>query len=168
MSVIKPIYTHKHHIIPRHAGGTDHPSNLVELTIKEHAQAHLELYEKYKLEKDRIAWLALTGQIGREEARILAIKSPECRAKMSKSRTGDKNHFFGKTHTPENKKKQKERMTGSVGHFKGKKHTQKSNDANALAQKNLPKYPCTHCGQKYIKSHLTRWHNDNCKQKDGK
>lgn len=26
--------THKHHIIPRHVGGSDDPSNLVELTVK--------------------------------------------------------------------------------------------------------------------------------------
>jgi len=25
--------THKHHIIPKHIGGTDDPSNLIELTI---------------------------------------------------------------------------------------------------------------------------------------
>ena len=38
---------HKHHIIPRHAGGTDDPLNLVELTVEEHALAHKLLYEKY-------------------------------------------------------------------------------------------------------------------------
>jgi hypothetical protein len=31
---------HKHHIIPKHAGGTNDPSNLVELTIEQHAEAH--------------------------------------------------------------------------------------------------------------------------------
>lgn len=44
--------THKHHIIPRHMGGTDDPSNLVELTVEKHAEAHRQLYEQYgKLEK---------------------------------------------------------------------------------------------------------------------
>ena len=38
---------HTHHIIPKHAGGTDDPSNLVQLTVEEHAQAHKELFEKY-------------------------------------------------------------------------------------------------------------------------
>ena len=37
--------THKHHIVPRHMGGTDDESNLVELTVEEHALAHLFLYE---------------------------------------------------------------------------------------------------------------------------
>lgn len=40
------IKKHKHHIIPKHAGGTDCPENLIELTVEEHIQAHLDLYEK--------------------------------------------------------------------------------------------------------------------------
>ena len=66
------IYKHKHHIIPRHMGGSNDPSNLVELTVEEHAEAHRVLYETYGSEYDRIAYKALTGQIGKEEARILA------------------------------------------------------------------------------------------------
>lgn len=42
----KSIYYHRHHIIPRHAGGTDDPSNLVELTVEEHAEAHRILWER--------------------------------------------------------------------------------------------------------------------------
>jgi hypothetical protein len=38
---------HKHHIVPRHMGGTDDPSNLIELTVEEHAEAHRKLWEQY-------------------------------------------------------------------------------------------------------------------------
>jgi hypothetical protein len=57
---------HKHHIIPKHAGGTDDPSNLVELSVFEHAEAHRILYETYGLEEDLIAWRGLSGIVTRE------------------------------------------------------------------------------------------------------
>ena len=53
---------HIHHIIPRHMGGTDDPSNLVELTRKEHAIAHMKLYEQYGKKEDLGAYYLLTGQ----------------------------------------------------------------------------------------------------------
>jgi hypothetical protein len=105
---------HKHHIIPRHAGGTDDPSNLIELTIEEHAEAHRILYEKYGRDEDRWAWLGLTGQIGKDEIlrqiamsqkgvkkpdgfgeKISAFRktfkySEESKQKMSKSKLGKK------------------------------------------------------------------------------
>lgn len=53
---------HIHHIIPKHMGGTDDPSNLVELTVAEHAQAHKELYEKYGKKEDLCAYYMLSGR----------------------------------------------------------------------------------------------------------
>ena len=65
---------HKHHIIPKHMGGSDDPSNLVELTVEEHAEAHRKLFEQYGKEEDKIAWLALSGQASKPEAMKLASK----------------------------------------------------------------------------------------------
>jgi len=39
--------SHKHHIMTKHAGGTDDLSNLVELSVDDHAEAHRVLYEQY-------------------------------------------------------------------------------------------------------------------------
>lgn len=87
---------HKHHIIPKHMGGSDDPSNLIELTIEEHADAHRKLYEKYGYHQDMIAWKALSGQITNSEAARLAIslrdtsymQTEEYRQKISKANKG--------------------------------------------------------------------------------
>jgi hypothetical protein len=64
---------HRHHIIPKHAGGTDDESNIVLLSIEEHADAHRILYEKHNRIQDFVAWKMLSGQIGKEEAIALLI-----------------------------------------------------------------------------------------------
>lgn len=58
---------HKHHIIPKHMGGNDLPENLILLTVEEHANAHKELYEKYGLIEDYLAWKGLSGQISKKD-----------------------------------------------------------------------------------------------------
>jgi hypothetical protein len=96
---------HIHHIIPKHMGGTDESSNLIKLTIKEHAEAHKKLYEQYGLIQDKIAYEALNGQIGQQEARIKACvaackdvpKSQETKNKISESLKGSIPWNKGKT-----------------------------------------------------------------------
>ena len=63
---------HKHHIIPKHMGGSDNADNIVELTVEEHAEAHKKLYEQHGHWQDYCAWQALSGRIGQEE--ILRMK----------------------------------------------------------------------------------------------
>ena len=50
---------HRHHIIPRHIGGSDHPSNIALLTPEEHAEAHKKLWEQYGRWQDFCAWQGL-------------------------------------------------------------------------------------------------------------
>ena len=115
----KTIYTHKHHIIPRHAGGSDDPSNIVELTIEEHALAHKKLFEEHGRWQDEVAYLTLSGQISKAEA----IKRAQREANL-----GNK-HWLGKTHTPEVRKKisdyQKVAKKGNQ-YRKGKTFTEES------------------------------------------
>ena len=58
---------HKHHIIPKHIGGTDDPSNLIELSISEHALEHKKLWEQYGRWQDYYAWKGLSGLLGKEQ-----------------------------------------------------------------------------------------------------
>jgi hypothetical protein len=53
-------------------GGTDEPSNLIEVTVEEHIEIHRKLYEQHGRWQDYCAWQALSGRIGQEE--ILRMK----------------------------------------------------------------------------------------------
>lgn len=77
---------HTHHIIPRHMGGTNDPCNLIKLTVKEHAEAHRILYEKHGFEEDRLAWLALSGQVSMSEIKKMRQRIGQIRgAEKSKN-----------------------------------------------------------------------------------
>lgn len=99
---------HIHHVIPKHAGGTDNPDNLVELSVEEHALAHKKLYEEHGRWQDRVAWLSLAGIIDDAE-RIYEIAknsnkgnptkykhNAETREKIRQTKLGEKNPMFGK------------------------------------------------------------------------
>jgi len=103
---------HKHHIVPRHVGGTDDPSNIVELTIAEHAEAHRLLYEQYGRQEDRWAWLGLSGQIGKDE--ILREISMAQKGKKKPDGFGEKirQANLGRKHSPESLVKMSEIKKG--------------------------------------------------------
>jgi hypothetical protein len=75
---------HKHHIIPRHMGGLDDPSNLIELTREEHAQAHMKLYEQFGKKEDLGAYYLLTGQTD-EAAKISSSLGGTAQGKINAS-----------------------------------------------------------------------------------
>jgi len=58
---------HKHHIIPRHMGGNNDPSNIQTLTVEEHARAHKILWETYNKIEDYVAWQGLAGYAPKAE-----------------------------------------------------------------------------------------------------
>lgn len=54
-------------------GGTDDPTNLIELSVADHAEAHRVLFEKHGKSEDELAWRALSGQISLDEIAKVAI-----------------------------------------------------------------------------------------------
>jgi len=48
-------------------GGSDDASNIVSLTIEEHAEAHRKLYEMYNKYEDYLAWKCLSGQVQKKD-----------------------------------------------------------------------------------------------------
>jgi len=126
--------THTHHIIPRHMGGSDHPSNLIELTVVEHAEEHKILWWLYGHWQDELAWKALSGTIGKEEI-IKKVLS-----ESGKKSTGMK----GKKHSEETKLKigiaskknilSKEIRSKIAKSNTGKKRSNESKERMRLAQ----------------------------------
>jgi len=54
-------------------GGTDDPSNLVELTVEEHAEAHRKLFEEHGHWQDELAWKGLLKLITNYDAHKVAM-----------------------------------------------------------------------------------------------
>lgn len=87
---------HKHHIVPKHAGGTDDPLNIIQLTVEAHAEAHKELWETHGRWQDKVAWLCLSKQISKDEVARLIISE----ANLGHTRNvGENNPMFGRTHS---------------------------------------------------------------------
>ena len=75
---------HNHHIIPRHLGGGDEPSNLFECSVEEHAELHLALYLEHGHWEDWIACQMLGGMNDDTEwARLEASNTPKNRERKS-------------------------------------------------------------------------------------
>jgi hypothetical protein len=58
---------HKHHIIPRHAGGSDDENNLIEVSLTQHTMWHFANWCLWGRLEDRLAYKGLGGQVQGEE-----------------------------------------------------------------------------------------------------
>lgn len=132
---------HIHHIIPRHAGGTDDPSNLVELTPEEHAEAHRKLYEQYGRVQDKVAWLGLAKLATNKEIITELLKQPkseEHKRKISEAHKGmDKPWLVGSKVTGAKKgvAKTKEHKENISKGKKGKSNPKLLGNKNALGKR---------------------------------
>lgn len=174
----KSIY-HIHHIIPKHMGGTNDESNLVKLSISEHANAHYELWQEYKKEEDLIAWRMLSGQISSAEARILAVKNANTGRKQTdehikkrvtaRLKTQPNGPTFGKKlpdASEERKQKISEALKGKSNWHKGKTRSELTKEKLSIMSRNRQLLSCPKCGKQMPKANLVRFHGlygENCK-----
>jgi len=170
-------------------GGSDDPSNLIELTIEEHAEAHRLLFEKYGHWQDEVAWKGLSGQISGAE--INYILSVERNLGENNPMYGKIGYMRDKKHTDEAKKKIKEkRAKQKIVHSEetkkkiGLKHKGKvtpdhvklaviESNKRRTGSKHKPHrnkgvkqelLTCPHCN-KSGGTTMYRWHFNNCKLK---
>lgn len=177
---------HVHHKIPKHAGGTDDPSNLETLTVEEHAEAHRKLFEKFGRWQDKLAWKCLSGHIGREEAIKFAQKHADkswmqteegkqilsMRWKTRKKNKTDipwnkgltKNDSEGLMKLSKiNKKMRKEGKLSNIGDIvRGTKFSEDHKKKLSERAKKRKNIKC-HCGVECKPGAYGRWHGKNCK-----
>jgi len=122
------VKVHKHHIIPRYAGGTDDPSNIEELTVEEHAERHRILFETHGHWQDEVAYKGLLKIIPKEEMsreisraankgnknRLGSFPNSETRLKMRNSHIGKPNGRKGIPRDDETKLKIGEKNKGRI------------------------------------------------------
>lgn len=125
---------HKHHIIPKHMGGTDDPSNIAIVTIEQHAQLHKQLWEDLGHWQDELAWRGLSGQATR----------PETLSKIQKKRVADGTHHL---------------LSGNIQRQAALRRIEaKTHNDEELRTKSK----CPHCGKIGQRFVMRRWHFDKC------
>jgi hypothetical protein len=121
-------------------GGTDEPSNLMEVTTEEHAELHLALYLEHGRWQDWVASQGLAGIIGHEEAVYQSIVAGNAKAIANRrSYEGDSNPFYGKSQSPESRESISQSLKEHYkqeGHpWTGRKH---SEETKAKFKKRVP------------------------------
>ena len=157
---------HKHHIIPKHAGGTDDPSNIVELTVEEHAEAHRKLYEKYGRWQDLSAWKGLTRQNPRmDEVTLLRNRQNFEKAREALKKKREENpEYFRELHKQTGKKVRATYLAKKEnGYVQPNTFTREA--GLKAAKKNNSEAVCPHCGKKGQYRAMKRWHFEKCKKK---
>ena len=92
---------HNHHIIPRCLGGGNEKTNMIKLSVDDHAKAHLLMSNCFDENSyEQSANLKSARIIGSK-----SIKDKETLEKIANAYCGENNPFYGKTHTDETKKK---------------------------------------------------------------
>ncbi len=66
-------YTELHHIVPKHHGGDNSPSNLVRVTHRQHIFLHRLLWRIYGMIGDKVAYEMMSGQTAAVRASVIEL-----------------------------------------------------------------------------------------------
>jgi len=130
-----PIY-HNHHIIPKYMDETNPPDNMIRLSLEDHIETHKLLYMVFHNEWDRIAYLAMSGQIGKEEIITMKLRRvnkgriPWNKGKSMSEETKEKCRRYALGKKASKKTKMKMRLSQI-----GKTHSEDTKRKMSLAQK---------------------------------
>lgn len=126
---------HRHHLTPRHLGGTDDPQNLVLLHPYDHAIAHFVRYKMFGTDGDAWAFNRLKKWLDEGGLTVKGMKhSDEAKQKISAESAARKR----KPHSAKTKAKISASKKGCVSNRKGQKHSEES----------IKKMKDSHLGQK--------------------
>jgi hypothetical protein len=79
---------HRHHIVPKHRGGTDDESNLTRpLTPAQHAMWHFCEWQLHGFHEDYLAWRGLAGFYGKEKIIEELMKEGRRKAGIASAKT---------------------------------------------------------------------------------
>lgn len=164
-------YVEKHHIVPRCLGGSDASANIASLTPEEHFLAHQLLVKLYPTNV-HLANAAMIMTIHNTKARMNnklfgwlrkqasqtatgIPKSEETKAKMRKPKSESHRANISKA----------QRANGGNGPAK---HSEESKNKTRATMKLRPRANkvCPHCNKEGGFLSMSRWHFNNCKEKN--
>jgi len=135
---------HKHHIVPKHAGGTDDPSNLIEVSVTQHAIFHYCEWRLHGRWEDKCAWQVLANNV-KHPLHVKGRKLTDTQRKYISER------MKGNTHgavpcSEEKKEKLRKSNTGKKHTEETKEKLRKINTGRKLSEETKKK--CSEAGKK--------------------
>jgi len=159
-------YTEKHHIIPKSLGGSNHPSNIVVLTAREHFICHWLLTKMVTESNKRkmiYAWWAMANQKRPDQIRYKVSGRKYQRIKEQAINL-HKSYKHSKA-TKQKLSKARKGLKFSKDWRDAISDGQKTRDPSTRYSPFREKKTCPHCNKNISIGNYQRWHGDNCTHK---
>ena len=142
------LYSEKHHIMPKSAGGSNKKSNLVRLTAKEHFVCHRLLPKMVICQELRSKLLFASW--------AMATQDPISHRPGVRRRCSSSYYAFLRGHIATVNRL---RQTGVSPGNKGIQQSEERKQKN----RNVESIQCPHCGRSFKPWLYARWHGNNCR-----